>query len=552
MLTSLSIRDVVLISRLDLQFSAGLSVLTGETGAGKSILLDSLGLAIGARGSGSMVRSGADRLSVTATFQIPPTHAAFAILQEQDLDAHTDEDLVLRRTISSDGRGKAYINDQPVSMGLLRQIGDTLVEVHGQFDTHGLLNPNTHRGILDSFGVKPSLLSAVKTAYQAWQDAKAARASAEERLAKARAEEDYLRHACDELATLAPEPGEEDTLAERRRFLQNSGKLMEAVQSAQADLSNLDTPLGNAVRALDRAAEVAGDMFTSALEGLERARIELDEVSALLAPMADDMDLDPAQVETLEERLFALRAAARKHNVTVDDLPQVLDNLKARLQALDDGAGGLDALARQESACHQAYREAATTVSAARKTAAKQLDARVSDELPPLKLEKARFVTEVDTDDTAAGPAGFDAVRFVVATNPGSPPGPLAKIASGGELARFMLALKVVLTDADPVPTMIFDEVDAGIGGATAAAVGERLARLAANAQILVVTHSPQVAAQGRTHMQVRKDGKDQMTTTVAPLSQAERLEEIARMLSGAHLTDEARNAAAALLQGTA
>jgi len=549
MLVSLSIRDVVLIDRLDLDFAAGLSVLTGETGAGKSILLESLGLAMGSRGSGGMVRSGADKLSVTATFHLAEDHPSFAILKEQDLTTPEGEGLVLRRVINSDGRGKAFVNDQPISINLLRQIGDTLVEVHGQFDTHGLLNPNTHRGILDAFGVSDDLLTSVKTTYKNWQQAQKAYAEAEARLAKARADEDYLRHVCAELQTLAPETGEEEELAERRQVLQHAGKILEAVNDAQDELRNADKPLSQAAKALEKAVTVGGDTFGAAIDGLERARIELDEVSAMLTPLINDMDLDPAQADDIEERLFALRAAARKHNTTVDALPALLEDMQQRIRDLDIGSESLTQHARHEAECRQAYRQAATAISSARKETAQVLDRRVSHELPPLKLDKARFLTEIISDEDAAGPHGFDTVSFVVATNPGSAPGPLGKIASGGELARFMLALKVVLSDADPVPTLVFDEVDAGIGGATAAAVGERLARLSANAQVLVVTHSPQVAAQGHNHLQVRKDGNDQITTTVVPLNNTERLEEVARMLSGAHLTDEARSAAAALLQ---
>ncbi len=551
MLVSLSIRDVVLIERLDLQFEAGLSVLTGETGAGKSILLDALGLALGARGEAGMIRAGADRLSVAAAFAPPPDHPVRAILDEQGLGAPVGEPLVLRRVIARDGRGKAFVNDQPVGVALLRGIGDTLVEVHGQFEAQGLLNPSTHRAILDAFGVDRGLIVAATATYADWLDAKRAFADAETNLSRARAEEDFLRHACGELDGLSPQPGEEDSLADRRRVLQHSGKLIEAIEAAERELAHAEPPLAAAARALERAANVAGDRFTPALEALERARIELTEATEQLAPLAADIDLDPAQADRLEERLFALRAAARKHGVSVDDLPAVLADMQARLQALDLGADGLTALARWESQARQTALEAAHALSRARVGAARDLDARVAAELPPLKLDKARFVAEVTSDETAAGPHGIDAVRFLIAANPGSPPGPLAKIASGGELARVMLALKVVLAHADPVPTLVFDEVDAGIGGATAAAVGERLALLSHDAQVLVVTHSPQVAAQGQTHLRARKDGRDRIATTVERLDDAARLEEIARMLAGATLTDEARAAAAALLGGS-
>jgi len=551
MLVSLSIRDVVLIERLDLQFEAGLSVLTGETGAGKSILLDSLGLALGARGDAGMIRAGADRLSVSAAFAPPATHPAWSLLADQGLDAPSGEPLVLRRVLTRDGRGRAFVNDQPAGVALLRALGENLVEVHGQFETHGLLNPGTHRTLLDAFGVPPELLAATATAHAAWGEAKRAKTEAEERLARARAEEDFLRHACDEMAALAPVPGEEEALAERRRVLQHGGKLIEAIETAQAELARAEAPFTAAARALERAHDVAGDMFSPVLDGIERARIECDEALAQLAPLAADIDLDPSQADAIEERLFALRALARKHNVTVDALPALAEDMAERMRALDDGAAGLAKLARAEAQTHQAYIEAARALSRARAAAATALDTQVSAELPPLKLDKARFVTEVAADEATASAYGIDAVRFLIATNPGTPPGPLGKIASGGELARFMLALKVVLAHADPVPTLVFDEVDAGIGGATAAAVGERLARLAREAQVLVVTHSPQVAAQGAHHLKVRKDGADAVATTVEPLTDAARAEEIARMLSGATLTDAARAAAAALLNGS-
>ncbi|WP_337996116.1 DNA repair protein RecN [Oleispirillum naphthae] len=552
MLVSLSIRDVVLIERLDLHFEAGLSVLTGETGAGKSILLDALGLALGARGDAGMIRAGAERLAVSAAFAPSAAHPAWAMLAEQGLDAAANEPLVLRRVLSRDGRGKAFINDQPVGVALLRGLGDLLVEVHGQFEAQGLLNPATHRALLDAFGVSPGLLSATAAAHAAWGEAKQAKAAASGRLARAKAEEEFLRHACDEMAALAPVPGEEETLAERRRVLQHGGRLIEAIEAAQAELGRAEAPLSAAARALERARDAAGEaMFAAVLEGIERARIEADEALAQLAPLAADIDLDPAQADAIEERLFALRALARKHGVAVDGLPALAAEMAARLQALDDGASVLAKLARAEAQAHRAYAEAARALSQARAAAAGALDAQVAAELPPLKLEKARFVTEVAADPANAAAHGIDAVRFLISTNPGTPPGPLAKIASGGELARFMLALKVVLAHADPVPTLVFDEVDAGIGGATAAAVGERLGRLAREAQVLVVTHSPQVAAQGAQHLKVKKDGADAVATTVEPLSAAARLEEIARMLAGATLTEEARQAAAALLHGS-
>lgn len=549
MLVSLSIRDVVLIERLDVPFAPGLSVLTGETGAGKSILLDSLGLALGARGDAGMVRAGAERLSVAAEFLPPrPGNPAWSLLAEAEIDAPMTDPWVLRRVIGRDGRGRAFVNDQPVAAALLRRIGDALVEVHGQFDTQGLLNPATHRDLLDRFGGLGAQVEAAEAAWRDWSAARAALAEAEARLARARAEEEFLRHAAAELETLAPEAGEEERLADRRRMLQQGSKLIEAVETAQKELAAAAHPLSAAARALERAQ--SGELFTPALDGIERARIELDEALGLLAPILTDIDLDPAQADVIEERLFALRAAARKHGVAVDDLAALAADFRARIQALDDGAEGLTRLARAEAQARQSYTAAAQALSQARSGVAARLDAAVAAELPPLKLDKARFVTEVVAEPENPGPGGFDAVRFVVATNPGAAPGPLAKIASGGELSRFMLALKVVLSHADPVPTLVFDEVDSGIGGATAAAVGERLARLSAEAQVLVVTHSPQVAARGHHHLRVLKDGRDAVATTVEVLDDAARREEIARMLAGETLTDEARLAAAALLEG--
>lgn len=549
MLVSLSIRDVILIERLDVPFAAGLSVLTGETGAGKSILLDSLGLALGARGDAGMVRAGAERLSVAAEFLPPrPGNPAWSLLAEAEIDAPLTDPWVLRRVIGKDGRGRAFVNDQPVAAALLRRIGDALVEVHGQFDTQGLLNPATHRDLLDRFGGLGPRTDATAAAWAAWSAARAAMAEAETRLARARAEEEFLRHAAGELETLAPEAGEEERLADRRRMLQQGGKLIEAVETAQKELAAAAHPLSAAARALERGQ--TGELFTPALDGIERARIELDDALGLLAPILADIDLDPSQADAIEERLFALRAAARKHGVAVDDLAALAADFRARIQALDDGADGLAKLARAEAQARQAYMAAAQALSRARAQVAARLDTEVAAELPPLKLEKARFLTEVVAEPESPGPGGIDAVRFVVATNPGAAPGPLAKIASGGELSRFMLALKVVLSHADPVPTLVFDEVDSGIGGATAAAVGERLARLSAEAQVLVVTHSPQVAARGHHHLRVAKGGKDAVATTVEGLDAAQRREEIARMLAGETLTEAARQAAAALLEG--
>lgn len=553
MLVRLSIRDVVLIERLDIAFTAGLGVLTGETGAGKSILLDSLGLALGERADSGLVRRGADQLTVAAQFDVAADHPAFGLLREQGLDAD-DDMLLLRRVVTRDGRSKAFVNDQPVSVGLLRQIGDMLVEVHGQFDSHGLLNPATHRGVLDAYGAASAELRACRGAYATWKAAADARARAEADLQAARAEEEALRGAEEELAALNPQPGEEAELAEKRSLLMNGEKLAEgltgALQALEAGGAGVEGILRGAQRALDRVQPMAEATIAPIIEALERAAIEAAEAHNLLDKAAADIDLDPRHLEEVEERLFALRGLARKHGCATDELPGVLAELRRRLRALDDGGSDLVALAKAEQAARQAYLEAARALSKARKAAAMTLDAAVAHELPPLKLDKATFVTRVeDLPEEQWSAEGLDRVAFEVATNPGAAPGPIGKIASGGELARFMLALKVVLARVSPVPTLVFDEVDAGIGGATAAAVGERLGRLAADLQVLVVTHSPQVAAKGHGHWRVSKKASgDSVTTTIEQLTGEERREEVARMLAGETITNEARAAAASLM----
>ncbi len=553
MLVRLSIRDVVLIERLDIAFTSGLGVLTGETGAGKSILLDSLGLALGERADSGLVRRGADQLSVTAQFDVARDHPAFALLRDQGLDA--DEDmLLLRRVVTKDGRSKAFVNDQPTSVGLLRQIGDMLVEVHGQFDSHGLLNPATHRGVLDAYGAAGAELRACRGAFATWKTAAKARAQAEADLQAARTEEETLRGAEEELAALNPRPGEEAQLAEKRAFLMNGEKLAEgltgALQAMEAGGGGVEGILRGAQRALNRVQSLSEATIAPIIEALERAAIEAAEAHNLLDKAAGDIDLDPRHLEEVEERLFALRGLARKHACETDALPAVLDELRRRLRALDDGGSDLVRLAKEEQAARQGYLEAARALSKARKAAALTLDAAVAHELPPLKLDKAVFTTRVDDlpeEQWAAD--GLDRVAFEVATNPGAAPGPIGKIASGGELARFMLALKVVLARVSPVPTLVFDEVDAGIGGATAAAVGDRLGRLAADLQVLVVTHSPQVAAKGHGHWRVSKRSEgDSVSTTIERLTGDERREEVARMLAGETVTNEARAAAASLM----
>ncbi|MGF1640847.1 MAG: DNA repair protein RecN [Rhodospirillales bacterium] len=558
MLSTLTIRDVVLIDRLELEFRPGLCALTGETGAGKSILLDALGLTLGSRADARLVRHGAEQAMVTAGFAVAADHPVRSILAGHGF-AEGEEEVVLRRVIGTDGRSRAFVNDQPVSVGLLRGIGDTLVEIHGQFESQRLLDPAVHRDLLDAFGRLLALREATAGAWRVWREAADARSRAEADLAVARRDEAFLRHAVGELETLDPRQGEEADLAQRRAMLMGGAKLMQALDEATRELaggggSGVEGALHAAIRILERAADKAEGRLDGAVSSLRRALSEAVEGQALMEKAVADLDLDPRRLEEIEERLFALRALARKHGCGADDLAGLRATLAARLAMVDDGAERLDGFARAERAARERYREAAERLGEARRRAAADLDAAVAVELEPLRLGRARFVTTVESlAERDWGEHGCDRVVFEVATNPGVPPGPLARIASGGELARFMLALKVVLARADPVPTLIFDEVDAGIGGAVAAAVGDRLARLADQVQVLVLTHSPQVAARGGHHWRVSKTiGPGGARTTVEVLDEAERREEIARMLAGTEITREARAAAESLLLGGA
>jgi len=553
MLASLTIRDVVLIERLTLSFRRGLCALTGETGAGKSILLDALGLALGARAESGLVRHGADQAAVIAEFELSGDHPALAILKEQGLEA--DEHLVVRRTVSADGRSRAWVNDQPVGVGLLKKLGEELVEVHGQFDTHGLLNPQTHRGVLDAYAGLANQAAQVAAAHRAWRQVEDARHSAAAEIARARSEEEYLRHAVAELDALAPKPGEEAELADTRAVLMHREKLVDGMNAAHAELSGdrgVERALSSAIRTLSRIADKAGGTLDPVIAALDRAATEAGEAIAALQSASSGVDMDPRALEKLEERLFALRAAARKHGVDVDTLAALRDDMAGRLLLIEDQGDLLARLAKESELARGAYRSAAETLSAARQEAAGRLDVAVAAELTPLKLDRAKFRTLVESLGEAEWTAaGTDRIAFQVATNPGAPAGALNKIASGGELARFMLALKVVLAQTSTVGTLVFDEVDTGIGGAVAAAVGERLEKLGHGLQILVVTHSPQVAARGAVHLKVQKSLKgEQVTTGVAELDGDERREEIARMLSGATVTAEARAAADSLIAG--
>ncbi len=552
MLHRLTIRDIVLIDKLNVDFKNGLCVLTGETGAGKSILLDSLGLALGARADSALVRHGSDKGSVSAEFDLAPDHPFWQLLSDADIEREEDT-LVLRRVVNADGRSRAYINDQPVSVSLLKQAGAALVEIHGQFDTQGLLNPVTHRGLLDAFGALETQAGQTKASYRTWKQAEKERKEAEAALEKARADEEYLRHMVEELTQLAPQEGEEEDLAAQRQMMMHGEKLLEGLNQAHGELSShkgVEVMLRNSLRHLERIAEKAEGRLDEVIETLDKASEYTSQGIQLLERASNDVDLDPRHLEAVEERLFALRAAARKHDVPVTELPGLKERFEAQLNAVEAGDQALQGLMEAENKAKAAFIEIAEKLGAARRQAASRLDSAVNAELSPLKMGGATFATTIekmaaeDWNET-----GCDRIAFEISTNPGAPLGPIAKVASGGELSRFMLALKVVLAAADPIPTLVFDEVDAGIGGATAAAVGERLGRLAQDVQVLVVTHSPQVGARGNHHLRVSKaESEGRVSSTIRTLSDDERTEEIARMISGEHVTVEARAAADTLL----
>ncbi|MGE0747605.1 MAG: DNA repair protein RecN [Rhodospirillales bacterium] len=558
MLVSLGVRNVVLVDELSIGFEPGLCALTGETGAGKSILLDALGLALGARGDAGLVRSvdgkAAGPASVSASFDVPAGHPALMLLEEQGLPAPAPgEPLILRRTLGADGRSRAFVNDEPVGVGFLKTLGEALVEIEGQFASQGLLDPATHRASLDAMGDLAASRVAAIDAYRRWKAADAALAAARADFERDRAEEEYLRHAAAEMATLDPQPGEEATLSDSRALLMHGEKLAEAMHTALAALTGNDgatARLVSARRTLARGADKAAAMLDGALAALDRAGDETAEAVAVIEKAARDIDGDPRKLEKIEERLFALRALARKHRTTVDELPALRADFDSRLAAITDSGARIAALEKEVSAARALYVAAAETLSAGRRVAAQTLDAAVAAELAPLKLEKAVFRTRVERlaeDDWSEH--GMDRVAFEVATNRGAAPGPIGRIASGGELSRFLLAVKVALTRANPVPTIVFDEVDAGIGGATAAAVGQRLARLAERVQVLVVTHSPQVAAAAAQHWRVvKRDGAAGAVTRIEKLPPEGRREEIARMLAGSRVTEEARAAADRLI----
>jgi DNA repair protein RecN (Recombination protein N) len=556
MLVRLSIRDIVLIDRLDIELAAGLSVLTGETGAGKSILLDAFALALGARGDAALVRQGCEQGQVTAVFDVARDHPALALLAENDI-ALGDE-LILRRVQLADGRTRASINDQPVSVQALKQLGGALVEIHGQHDDRALVDAATHRLLLDAFGGLDRDAAQVERLWSARRAAAEAAAAQRAEVERARREADWLRHAVEELGRLAPEPTEETTLAERRAVMMQSEKVADDLRVAHEALTGSASPspaLAAALRRLERRAAQAPALVAGPAQALDAALSALDEARMQLEQALRAADHDPGELERIEERLFALRAAARKYQTPVDDLAALAARHAAELTLIDAGAerlAALDAAARDADAN---YRAAAEALSAARRKAAASLDKAVQAELKPLRLERAEFMTEIASEPEAGGPHGFDRIEFWVRTNPGTRPGPMMKVASGGELARFLLALKVVLADRGSAPTLVFDEIDTGVGGAVADAIGVRLARLADKVQVLTVTHAPQVAARADRHYLISKDAFDRgrrVATRVAEVAAERRRDEIARMLAGAEITKEARAAAERLIKSAA
>ncbi|AJY47168.1 DNA repair protein RecN [Martelella endophytica] len=552
MLVQLSIRDIVLIERLELHLGEGLSVLTGETGAGKSILLDSLSLALGARGDGALVRHGQDQGSVIAVFDVAMGHPVRAFLRENDLD--DEGDLIFRRMQTADGRTRAFINDQSVSVQLMRQAGRMLVEFHGQHDERALIEADGHRRLLDAFGGLVPDVETVGELHRVWKDAERRLKKHRAHIEEAMREAEYLRASVEELQTLSPVDGEEDELAERRATMMKSERVASDISEALEFLSGNASPvpmIASLVRRLERKSHEAPGLLESSVELLDDALDKLSSAQMEVEAALDRAAFDPKELERVEERLFAIRGAARKFNVPVTELPALAARMVADLDELDAGESRLAALAAEAEAAEKAYGEAAGRLSVKRQETATQLGEAVQAELPALKLERARFAAVVASDPQDATADGIDTVSFEVQTNPGTRPGPIMKVASGGELSRFLLALKVALADKGSAPTLVFDEIDTGVGGAVADAIGQRLKRLAENVQVLSVTHAPQVAARAGGHFLISKAGsKDMVSTRVAVIGPEERQEEIARMLAGASVTAEARAAAAKLLAG--
>jgi DNA repair protein RecN (Recombination protein N) len=558
MLISLSIRDIVLIEQLELEWRPQLCTLTGETGAGKSILLDSLGLAIGARGDAGLVRQGCQQGSVTAVFTLTPEHPVQDILRAHDLAGaqETADELILRRVQSSDGRSRAYCNDQAIGVGLLAEIGAQLVEIHGQNESQALTDAATQRRLLDRFGKLEGQANSVAADYATMQAAQKQLDAYREAIEKARNDTDYLTYALKELRDLAPQADEETSLSDERILLMNAEKIASDLREAEQFLRGergVETALNSALKRLERAAPQAAGLLDEAVSSIDRTLIEAREASEVLAVAMSRITHDPVRLEKVDGRLFALRDIARKHKVSCDQLPALEEKFAQQLADIDGGTKRLAALESEAQAARAAYQKAAQDLSAARRKIAADLDVLVNQELAPLKLDGGQFTTQITSAEPEdGGPHGLDRISFEASTNPGMAPGAIAKIASGGELARFMLALKVSLAAQGEPCTLIFDEVDAGVGGAVAEAVGGRLQRLAQNGQVLVVTHSPQVAARGDSHWQVRKSDAGQgMSTQVTLLQDDSRLEEVARMLAGAAVTDEARAAARRLLEAS-
>ena len=549
MLSRLSIRDIVLIERLDLDFGTGLSVLTGETGAGKSILLDALSLALGARGDSSLVRNGATQGQVTAVFDVPRNHPARALLETNAFD--TDGDIILRRVQTADGRTRVFVNDQPASVGLMKELGRALVELHGQHDERALVDPAAHRELLDAFGGHLGEVAATAEAFRRWRAAEQELSRHRARVESAAREADYLRASVAELSKLDPQQGEEEELAEKRARMMQAEKMASEVNDAIETLSGSSSPvpaLSSLLRRLQRKETEAPELLGEIVRTIDEALIALDGAQEAASAAGRALDFDPRVLEQTEERLFALRGAARKFNVPVESLPALRDTMSADLADLDAGEGRLTQLEKAAAETRQAYDRTAAHLSSLRRAVSEGLAAAVMAELPALRLERAEFIVEITADPGERAEEGIDHVEFQVRTNPGSRPGPMMKVASGGELSRFLLALKVALADRGSAPTLVFDEIDTGVGGAVADAIGKRLARLASRVQVLSVTHAPQVAARAGTHYLISKSGAERVTTAVAELGQTERREEIARMLAGATITEEARAAAHRLL----
>jgi DNA repair protein RecN (Recombination protein N) len=551
MLAHLSIRDIVLIERLDIDFSAGLSVLTGETGAGKSILLDSLSLALGARGDASLVRHGASQGQVTAVFDVPRNHPARSILAENAID--DDGDIILRRVQAADGRTRVFVNDQPSSVALMRDVGRALVEIHGQHDDRALVDAAAHRELLDAFGGHVGDAQATSEAWQRWRGMEQELARHRAKVEAAGREADYLRAAVAELSKLDPQPGEETELAESRAVMMRAEKIATDIHEANEALTGSSAPspmLASLMRRLQRKAADAPGLLEDALKALDDALVALDAAQAGVERALRATEYDPKKLELTEERLFALRAAGRKHSVPVDDLARLRDTMAADLADLDAGEERLAHLEQQAAAARDIYDDLAARLSDKRKATAEVLARTVMAELPALKLERAEFIVEIASDAANRAGEGIDQIEFWVRTNPGTRPGPMMKVASGGELSRFLLALKVALADRGSAPTLVFDEIDTGVGGAVADAIGQRLARLSQRVQVLSVTHAPQVAARAHTHYLISKSGgADRVATGVAEMDRQARQEEIARMLAGATITEEARAAAERLLR---